>query len=80
VEAKDTEGLQRLIEYFLRCPLSQARMIEVTAQGKVIYKTGDTLGPNCRANSTLIRGGIFLAQTLWTAMVALAREKADSYQ
>jgi len=41
VEAKDTEGLQRLIEYFLRCPFSQARMIEVTGQGKVIYKTGD---------------------------------------
>ena len=34
VEAKDTEGLQRLIEYFLRCPFSQARMIEVTGQGR----------------------------------------------
>ena len=33
VEAKDTEGLQRLIEYFLRCPFSQARMIEVTRPG-----------------------------------------------
>ena len=41
VEAKDTEGIQRLIDYFLRCPFSQARMIEVTGQGKVIYKTGD---------------------------------------
>ena len=30
-----------MIDYFLRCPFSQARMIEVTGQGKVIYKTGD---------------------------------------
>jgi hypothetical protein len=41
LEAGDTEGIQRLIEYFLPCPFSQARMIEVTGQGKVIYKTGD---------------------------------------
>lgn len=41
VEAKDTEGLQRLIQYFLRCPFSQARMIEVTAQGTLIYKSGN---------------------------------------
>jgi hypothetical protein len=39
VEAGDTEGLQRLIEYLLRCPFSQARMIEVTEQGQVLYKT-----------------------------------------
>ena len=31
----------RLIQYFLRCPFSQARMIEVTQEGKVLYKTGD---------------------------------------
>jgi hypothetical protein len=41
VAAEDTEDFQRLIEYFLRCPFSQARMIEVTGQGQVIYKTGD---------------------------------------
>jgi len=41
VEAEDSEGLRRLIEYFLRCPFSQARMIEVTGEGKVIYKTAD---------------------------------------
>ena len=29
-----------MIEYFLRCPFSQARMIEVSGQGNVIYKTG----------------------------------------
>lgn len=39
LEAGDTAGVQRLIEYFLRCPFSQARMIEVTEAGKVIYKT-----------------------------------------
>jgi hypothetical protein len=30
--------VRRLIQYFLRCPFSQARMIEVTDAGKVIYK------------------------------------------
>jgi hypothetical protein len=28
-----------LLDYFLRCPFSRARMIEVTEQGKVLYKT-----------------------------------------
>jgi hypothetical protein len=28
-EAGNHEGIQRLIQYFLRCPFSQARMIEV---------------------------------------------------
>ena len=41
LEAEVSEGIVGLIEYFLRCPFSQARMIEVTNQGKVIYKTGD---------------------------------------
>ena len=36
LEAQDQEGVQRLIQYFLRCPFSQARMIEVTEAGKVI--------------------------------------------
>ncbi len=29
------------MQYFLRCPFGQARMIQVTAEGQVIYKTGD---------------------------------------
>ena len=41
LEAGDQEGIQRLIQYFLRCPFSQAWMIEVTPEGKVLYKTGD---------------------------------------
>lgn len=41
LEAGDQEGVQRLIQYFLRCPFSQARMIQVTDEGQVIYKTGD---------------------------------------
>ena len=41
LEAGDREGIQRLIQYFLRCPFSQTRMIEVTSEGKVLYKTGD---------------------------------------
>ena len=39
LEGGDQEGVQRLIQYFLRCPFSQARMIEVTQAGKVIYKS-----------------------------------------
>jgi hypothetical protein len=39
LEAQDQEGVQRLIQYFLRCPFSQARMIEVTEAGKVIYQS-----------------------------------------
>jgi hypothetical protein len=39
LESGDQEGIQRLIQYFLRCPFSQARMIEITDAGKVIYKT-----------------------------------------
>jgi hypothetical protein len=39
LESGDQEGVQRLIQYFLRCPFSQARMIEVTEAGQVIYKT-----------------------------------------
>ena len=41
LEAGDGEGVERLMQYFLRCPFSQARMIEVTDAGKVLYKTGD---------------------------------------
>ncbi len=50
IETGDTEGLRKLIEYFLRCPFSEARMIclcvsarrqvEVTAEGKVLHKSG----------------------------------------
>ena len=39
VEAEDSEGTRKLIEYFLRCPFSQARMIEVTGQVDGLYKT-----------------------------------------
>jgi hypothetical protein len=48
LEGGDREGVKRLIQYFLRCPFSQARMtclcvarrrVEVTEAGKVIYKT-----------------------------------------
>lgn len=49
LEAGDQDRVQRLIQYFLRCPFSQAWLIEVTClrrgfgrqaeAGKVIYKT-----------------------------------------
>jgi hypothetical protein len=40
LEAGDTEGEQHLIEYFLRCSFSQARMIEVTDARKLIPPMG----------------------------------------
>ena len=40
IEADDQVGLQRLTEYIVRCPFSLARMIKVTDDGKVIYRTG----------------------------------------
>jgi hypothetical protein len=39
LEAADQQGVRRLVQYFLRCPFSQARMIQVTDAGKVIYKS-----------------------------------------
>ena len=38
LEAGEREGIQRLMQYFLPCPFSQARMIQVTDEGRVIYK------------------------------------------
>jgi hypothetical protein len=40
LEADDQVGLQRLTGYIIRCPFSLARMIKVTEDGKVIYRTG----------------------------------------
>ena len=34
LEGGDQEGIQRLLQYFLRCPFSQARVIEVTEAGQ----------------------------------------------
>ena len=41
LEAGDREGIQRLMQYFLRCPFSQARMIQVTDEGQVIPRLRD---------------------------------------
>jgi len=40
IEADDQVGLRRLTEYIVRCPFSLARMIKVTDDGQVIYRTG----------------------------------------
>jgi hypothetical protein len=48
LEAGDQKGVQRLIQYFLRCPFSQARMIHVTEAGKRIYKTEHLPAPRLR--------------------------------
>jgi hypothetical protein len=44
IEADDQVDLQRLTEYIVHCPFSLARMIKVTEDGKVIYRTGKS---NC---------------------------------
>jgi hypothetical protein len=48
LEVGDQQGVQRLIQYFLRCPFSQARMIKVTEAGKVIDKTEHLPAPRLR--------------------------------
>jgi hypothetical protein len=50
-EAGDREGNQRLIQDFLPCPFSQARMIELTKEGKVLSKRGDPPSP-CEPSAT----------------------------
>ena len=44
IEAADKDGMQRLIEYISRCPLSLSRMVTITSDGKVVYRA---TGPNC---------------------------------
>ena len=40
ITADDTEGMQRLVSYISRCPISLARMVKVTEDGEVIYRAG----------------------------------------
>ncbi len=44
IECGDNAGMQRLTEYIARCPFSLARMMKVTTDGKVIYRTGKSKG------------------------------------
>ncbi len=37
IEADDSAGMQRLIEYISRCPFSLARMVKIADDGKVMY-------------------------------------------
>ncbi len=37
--ADDRKGIERLVQYMVRCPFSLARLIKVTAEGAVIYKS-----------------------------------------
>lgn len=36
----DNIGMQRIIEYMARCPFSLSRVIKLTDEGKVLYRTG----------------------------------------
>ncbi len=42
IMADDKKGMQRLIEYIARCPFSLARIIKITDDDKVIYRTTKT--------------------------------------
>ncbi|MBN1599991.1 MAG: transposase [Chitinispirillaceae bacterium] len=44
IEAKDHAAMQRLVEYIARCPFSLARIISLTDDGKILYRTS---APNC---------------------------------
>ena len=36
----DDMGMQKIIEYMARCPFSLSRVIKLTDEGKVLYRTG----------------------------------------
>jgi hypothetical protein len=42
LEAGDRAGISRLVQYILRCPFSQARLLRVTPEGQVLYKASRT--------------------------------------
>ena len=44
LEAGDTAGLERLAQYMLRCPFSVSRVVRLTEEGKVLYKS-EKAGP-----------------------------------
>ena len=38
LSAEDQEGIQRLVQYMVRCPFSLSRLVKVTDTGQVVYK------------------------------------------
>ena len=38
IDKDDTKGMQRLIQYMVRCPFSLARFVRYTDEGKVLYR------------------------------------------
>ena len=40
IQALDKKGMQNIIEYIARCPLSLARIIRITDEGNVLYRAG----------------------------------------
>jgi hypothetical protein len=40
IQASDKKGMQKIIEYISRCPFSLTRIINVTDEGKVLYRAG----------------------------------------
>ena len=53
VEAQESEGIQRLMEYFLRCPFSQARK-RWAALIKQVYEADPLLCPKCGGEMKII--------------------------
>jgi hypothetical protein len=44
--------VQRLVEYIIRCPLSLTRIVSLTDDGKILYRTSK---PGCDASESLKR-------------------------
>jgi hypothetical protein len=40
IDKGDKQGMMRLIQYIVRCPFSLQRMVKLTDDGKVLYRTG----------------------------------------
>jgi hypothetical protein len=40
IDKGDNAGMMRLIQYIVRCPFSLQRVVKLTADGKVLYRTG----------------------------------------
>jgi len=70
IEAGDNAGMQRLVEYISRCPLSLARMVTLNADGRIVYRaskgkcfpfpqTGEPVAPErCAAPIQTLMEGI----------------------
>jgi len=72
--AGDRSGIERLIQYMVRCPFSLSRLVKVTDTGQVVYKAekqacqafpdqnGDGIKPGASRNFQILSPLDFLAE------------------